>query len=409
MKILKNSIVAFSLILITLGLSCNEDIIESGMYSGKIPPEFIEVKSKVDMIIRENRSIIPAIISPVILWETAIIVDNHIEVEIKNVDNVLLVPSREMNSEIRKFGKLILKIDDINNPSDLYIYGIIPDNKAFLIDRKLKIDDLKDSGFNGLFWVSDLSFKPFAVFEYKNGKIDKKLRLLDKDESRAKLSTRDYWWCDYIALVQMMWEPENEEYVVCEVCDPLIEFYFDCVFIDEGDDDMEEFDDCVKFPWLCDGDGEDGVGSGDESGGGGVSDSNDDSDDEVVACKCRNDVFSESAFNPKWTTVGGEVSQQYWLQVVETNCQDGQYNAFKQHTTTNPTIYSIITEQDDAHEIINTPITTTTANGKTIQCGAKVVWSWNLIVYLQVGVNDLASGSFYYEGPQYMHIDFTVN
>jgi len=277
MKIIKNYLMSFGIIAITLGLSCNKDIINEGMYKDNVPSQFIEINAKIERIILENKSVIPAKINPIILWETAIIDNNHIEVEIKNDDNTMLIPSRVMESGIKKFGKLILKIDDINNPSDLLVYGIIPDNKSFLLNRKLKIDDLKDPDFNGMFWVSDLSFKPFRVFEYKNGKLDKKLKLLKKDESEGRIEKRDYWLCDYVALVQIGWDYETGEWVVAG--DPIGEWYIDCEFVDEGETENEG-DDCTKYPWLCDDDGshfgdDDSAGGGDEVEG-----------EDAIVCEC---------------------------------------------------------------------------------------------------------------------------
>mgnify|MGYP003379302259 CR=1 FL=1 len=88
MKIIKYYIVAFSLISITLGLSCNKDLLETGMNSVKVPSQFIEVKGKVDRILQANKSIIPKGIDIHIMWETAVQVNNHVEVEILSLIHI---------------------------------------------------------------------------------------------------------------------------------------------------------------------------------------------------------------------------------------------------------------------------------------------------------------------------------
>ena len=313
MKIIKNYLMSFGIIAITLGLSCNKDIINEGMYKDNVPSQFIEINAKIERIILENKSVIPAKINPIILWETAIIDNNHIEVEIKNDDNTMLIPSRVMESGIKKFGKLILKIDDINNPSDLLVYGIIPDNKSFLLNRKLKIDDLKDPDFNGMFWVSDLSFKPFRVFEYKNGKLDKKLKLLKKDESEGRIEKRDYWLCDYIALVQIGWDYETGEWVVAG--DPIGEWYIDCEFVDEGETENEG-DDCTKYPWLCD---DDGSHFGDDDSAGGGADVEDED-----RCNCSGPQDLKVQVGHKFLNqINGYFD--YNLVLSQLNCNNGNY------------------------------------------------------------------------------------
>ncbi|MGE5356787.1 MAG: hypothetical protein ACM3PT_11170 [Deltaproteobacteria bacterium] len=377
--------------------SCTKDngIIEENYK--EVPIEFIELKAKVDNIIHQNLSCIPLGMKLNIKWNKALKVNSHVEVEIdvKNGDN-LIIPLRKMESGITKTGKFILKIDDFINPSELYIYGIIPDSRTWFINRKFKIDDIKESNFNGVFWVSDFKFKPFATFEYKNGKLNKKLLYVKKEESSDKIEKRDYWWCSHIALVSIYWE--NGEWVVCQNCEPIDEWYFDCEFIDE-DPWNEDFDDCIRYPWLCEDD--DGSHYGDDNGGG-------PDDGEDLICNCNNDVFSVNGFEHKWSTLGGLVISRHWLQVIEQDCKNGSYNGSTQRTIENPTIYQLVIEQNDAHELLKQPNYITNSNGKKIICGAHVTWSWNLVEYLRVGVADLASGTIYAH-PQYMHLSFDVN
>lgn len=375
MKIIKNYLMSFGIIAITLGLSCNKDIINEGMYKDNVPSQFIEINAKIERIILENKSVIPAKINPIILWETAIIDDNQIEVEIKNDDNTMLIPSRVMESGIKKFGKLILKIDDINNPSDLLVYGIIPDNKSFLLNRKLKIDDLKDPGFNGMFWVSDLSFKPFRVFEYKNGKLDKKLKLLKKDESEGRIEKRDYWLCDYVALVQIGWDYETGEWVVAG--DPIGEWYIDCEFVDEGETENEG-DDCTKYPWLCD---DDGSHYGDDNSAGGGDDVE---DEEAIVCECTGSTYQ------KIYLVGWDYPlfgfTRHYLEISQADCETGKYIDHHYHTKDG---INIDPKFDcSGYQLRNYSFTRYNKNGKPDKCNYRVIYHYIVNETVTIKIDD---------------------